>query len=207
MPIPPYPKDRSMLRLSVLAAGLLLAAASAQAQTSPVTPAQVTADVTQCETCHGGALADAPRLNGQRSDYILSRLKAFHNPVSQTPNATKFMFDTASSLGAARAAAVADYFGRQEPTQPHGGGRLGEKGRLLYQASNNGPSCESCHGVIGDGGDVGPAPRLAGQHNVYLARQLTSLSLGVRVHPQMGSQARPLSQQDIAALVAYLGSD
>ena len=194
-----------MTRLSVVAAGLLLAAASSALAGEPAT--QAVSDARQCESCHGGALADAPRLNGQRPDYILARLKAFHSPAGQTPGATKFMFDTASSLGAARAAAVADYFGRQEPTQPRGGGRLGEKGRLLYQASNNGASCESCHGVIGDGGDAGPAPRLAGQHNLYLTRQLNSLSLSVRVHPQMGAQARPLSQQDIAALVAYLGSD
>jgi cytochrome c553 len=199
-----------MIRQFILAAGLLLAVSSVQAQVPPAAtmPAEIAADATRCESCHGGGLADAPRLNGQRPDYILLRLKAFHAPAGQTANATKFMFDNASSLDAAKAAAVADYFARLEPTPPRGGGPLGEKGRRLYQASSAGvPSCESCHGVVGDGGDWGPAPRLAGQHNLYLSRQLSSLSLSVRVHPQMGSRARALSQDDIAALVAYLGGD
>lgn len=118
------------------------------------------------------------------------------------------MFDTASGLGAAKAAAIADYFGRLVPTPPRGSSPLKEKGQELYQTEYGGErSCESCHGIVGEGGDNGPAPRLAGQHNLYLSRQLNSLSLSIRVHPQMGSRARALSQDDIAALVAYLGGD
>lgn len=199
-----------MFRQFVVATGLLLGGSSAQAQVPPPAgmPAEIAVEAGRCESCHGGGLADAPRLNGQRPDYILARLKAFHDPASQTPSATKFMFDTASNLGAAKAAAIADYFGRLEPTQPRGAGSLWEKGRLLYQAQVGGvPSCESCHGAIAGGGDKGPAPRLAGQHNLYLSRQLTSLSLAVRFHPQMAPRARALSQDDIAALVAYLGGD
>ncbi len=194
----------------IFATGLLLTVSSAQAQVPPAAgmPAEIAAEAARCETCHGGGLADAPRLNGQRPDYILARLKGFHSPASQTPAATKFMFDTASSLGAAKAAAIADYFGRQDPPRARGAGPLWEKGRQLYQAKSDGtPSCESCHGIVADGGDRGPAPRLAGQHNLYLSQQLNSLSLSVRVHPQMGSRARTLSQDDVAALVAYLGGD
>lgn len=178
-------------------------AASASAQMPPPAgmPADIAPQANKCEACHGGGLADAPRLNGQRPDYILSRLKAFHDPTSQAPHATYFMWDVASSIGVAKSEALADYFGRLDATPGEGRGPLADEGRRLYQTA-----CQSCHGAQGEGGDAGPAPRLAGQKAAYLRAQIARFELAVRVHPVMISTALKLTLHQIDALAAYLGN-
>lgn len=63
-------------------------------------------------------------------------------------------------------------------------------------------ACASCHGA--DGNSANPEwPKLAGQHDKYLAKQLANFKAGERSNPMMSPMAAPLSDQDIADIAAY----
>ncbi len=66
-------------------------------------------------------------------------------------------------------------------------------------------TCAGCHGV--DGNSLAPTfPKLAGQHQVYLVKQLQEYRSGVRVNEVMNGLAAPLSDADIADLAAFFAS-
>lgn len=66
-------------------------------------------------------------------------------------------------------------------------------------------SCAACHGV--DGNSVNPEwPKLAGQNEKYLVKQLTYFADGERVNETMKSMAAGLSEQDREDLAAYYAS-
>jgi cytochrome c553 len=65
--------------------------------------------------------------------------------------------------------------------------------------------CVPCHGVDGIGRDV-EIPNLAGQHEVYLYRQLVAFRSGKRRHPEMRFMARTLGDEEMKALAAYFAS-
>jgi cytochrome c553 len=65
------------------------------------------------------------------------------------------------------------------------------------------PSCKTCHGAQGEG--TVAAPRLAGQSDLYLSRQLGAFSMATRFHPVMGKPTRTLIPKEIRAIVAYVG--
>lgn len=65
--------------------------------------------------------------------------------------------------------------------------------------------CGGCHGV--DGNSANPQwPRLAGQHESYLAAQLAHFKAGERKNALMSPMAANLSDQDMLDLAAYFGS-
>ncbi len=73
-------------------------------------------------------------------------------------------------------------------------------------------TCAACHGADGNSSAV-MYPKLAGQHEKYLIKQLHDLKLGMssngaqgRLDPVMSAMAMPLSDQDIADLAAYFAS-
>ncbi|MGL6027384.1 MAG: c-type cytochrome [Vibrio sp.] len=73
-------------------------------------------------------------------------------------------------------------------------------------------TCAACHGSDGNS-QLTNYPKLAGQHQKYLHKQLTDLKLGAssggqqgRYDPVMSAMAMPLSEQDIADLGAYFSS-
>jgi cytochrome c553 len=65
--------------------------------------------------------------------------------------------------------------------------------------------CAACHG---DGNKTlnDTYPKLAGQYPEYLSKALHEYKNGKRKNAIMGAQAAPLSDQDIADLAAYFGS-
>jgi cytochrome c553 len=63
-------------------------------------------------------------------------------------------------------------------------------------------ACAPCHGTDGIGRDV-EIPNIAGQHSIYLRKQLLAFRNGVRKHPEMQYMARELSQRELDALVTY----
>ncbi|MDG1732531.1 MAG: cytochrome c [Thalassotalea sp.] len=65
--------------------------------------------------------------------------------------------------------------------------------------------CAACHGATGVSA-VPMYPNLAGQKEVYLAKQLKDFKAGTRKDPVMGAMAMPLSDADIANLSAYYAS-
>ncbi|MGF1802035.1 cytochrome c4 [Vibrio gigantis] len=73
-------------------------------------------------------------------------------------------------------------------------------------------TCVACHGADGNS-LVTQYPKLAGQHEKYLEKQLKELKLGMtsggkqgRYEPVMGAMAMPLSEEDMADLAAYYAS-
>ncbi|MCG9554237.1 cytochrome c4 [Vibrio sp. Isolate31] len=73
-------------------------------------------------------------------------------------------------------------------------------------------TCVACHGADGNS-LITQYPKLAGQHEKYLEKQLKELKLGMtsggkqgRYEPVMGAMAMPLSEEDMADLAAYYAS-
>ena len=65
-------------------------------------------------------------------------------------------------------------------------------------------ACAACHGADFNTPISADIPRLAGQHEDYLARALSDYKSGARKNPVMGGQAGALSAQDIFDLAAYV---
>ena len=66
-------------------------------------------------------------------------------------------------------------------------------------------ACGACHGMDGNSSDP-QYPKLAGQHESYIARQLTLFKAAKRQNPIMMGMAAPLSEQDMHDLGAYFAS-
>ena len=64
-------------------------------------------------------------------------------------------------------------------------------------------ACIGCHGARGEGNAAANFPRLAGQPQAYLARQLKAYADGSRTHPVMMPIAKALNPQQIDAVSAY----
>ncbi|HCE10933.1 MAG TPA: cytochrome C [Oxalobacteraceae bacterium] len=72
-------------------------------------------------------------------------------------------------------------------------------------------NCMACHGKDFKSPIDPSYPKLAGQHQDYLAHALTAYQRGAdgpngRGNPIMGAQVKPLSRQDILDIAAYLHS-
>ncbi|MGH8476033.1 MAG: c-type cytochrome [Methylococcales bacterium] len=66
-------------------------------------------------------------------------------------------------------------------------------------------ACGGCHGS--DGNSLTPAfPRLAGQHEKYITRQLADFKSGKRENPVMTSMAAGLSDQDMQDIGAFFST-
>ena len=66
-------------------------------------------------------------------------------------------------------------------------------------------ACAACHGLDGNSADP-QYPKLAGQHEAYIWRQLKLFKSGERVNPIMQGMAAPLSEQDMRDIGAYLAT-
>ena len=69
-----------------------------------------------------------------------------------------------------------------------------------------GQSCVDCHGAEGNAPIDETYPKLAGQYYDYIAHSLQAYRDGDREHALMSSQAKELTDQQIADLAAYFGS-
>ncbi len=65
--------------------------------------------------------------------------------------------------------------------------------------------CGACHGMDGNSTDA-QYPKLAGQSEQYIVRQLTNFKTGKRQNPIMLGMATPLSTQDMHDVAAYFAS-
>jgi len=65
--------------------------------------------------------------------------------------------------------------------------------------------CAACHGAMGISA-VPMYPNLAGQKEVYIAKQLKDFKAGHRKDPVMAPMAMGLSDEDIANIAAYYAS-
>jgi cytochrome c553 len=67
-----------------------------------------------------------------------------------------------------------------------------------------GAACGACHGA--DGNSAAPFPKLAGQGEKYLLKQMRNIRDGARSVPAMAGQLTGKSDQDLADIAAYFSS-
>lgn len=160
----------------------------------------------KCAYCHAidgnSATARFPRLAGQRLDYLLKQLADFR--AGRRRNDGGVMATNAELLDEPDIARVARHFSAQAPVLRQPAPDASPGAALYWQGRGAIPACAACHG-----GDAAPtrAPLLGGQHAGYLDKQLRDWRDGRRANDAaMSGVARQLSDQDIAALVAYLAA-
>ncbi|KRA20890.1 MULTISPECIES: c-type cytochrome [unclassified Lysobacter] len=88
---------------------------------------------------------------------------------------------------------------------PAGHIAAGEKLASTKSAAT-GQSCVDCHGAEGNAPIDATYPMLGGQYHDYIAHSLQMYRDGDRENSTMASQAKPLTDQQIADLAAYFGS-
>src|SRR6186713_2559575 len=82
--------------------------------------------------------------------------------------------------------------------EPEGPAHAGDAAQGEAKAA----ACGACHGM--DGNSTDPQyPKIAGQHESYIARQLALFKTGERVNPVMQGFAATLSAQDMRNLGAF----
>ena len=171
-----------------------------------------------CASCHGsqgeGVVAlNSPKLSGQETWYLETQLRNFKNGVrgaheddvygqQMAPMAAVLADEAAIKNMAAYISTLPEH---SVDTSLSGDV---ERGQHLYQ------TCGTCHGVNGEGNYATNSPRLRGQEDWYVKRQLQNFIGGVRgVHredlfgPQMRSMSRMLrTEKDINDVVAYINT-
>ena len=171
-----------------------------------------------CATCHGsqgeGVVAlNSPKLSGQEAWYLETQLRNFKNGVRGAHEDDEFgrqMAPMAALLADEAAIRNMAAYIRTFPEHTGDTSLSGDavRGQHLYR------TCGTCHGVNGEGNYATNSPRLRGQEDWYLKRQLQNFISGVRgVHredlfgPQMRSMSRMLrTEKDINDVVAYINT-
>jgi cytochrome c553 len=186
----------AILAIASLAAGPLLADESVR--------------VRNCTWCHGisaQGFSTAPRLAGQRYQYIENQLLSFKEHSRDNPLSKQYMWGATANLSPQTAHDLAAYFSALPPQAANDGDReLVAAGRTIYEegiAESNIVSCLVCHGPNGEG--VREIPRLGGLSYSYLKKRLEQWGEGFHAAaepmPQIASQ---LSPNQIEALASYL---
>jgi cytochrome c553 len=167
--------------------------------------------VRNCTWCHGTSAqgyTPAPRLAGQRSQYLENQLASFRTHGRDNPLSKQYMWGAAENLSVQTARALATYFSTLPP-KAAGDGDMGlvATGKTIYQEGRpdaNIVACVVCHGPNAEG--VGQIPRLGGLAYSYLKRTLEQWGQGYHAAsgPPMPDIARKLSSDQIEALASYL---
>lgn len=96
----------------------------------------------------------------------------------------------------------------KKPAQPAAAKIDPAKGATLYtdgDAARGLPACVSCHGAGGNS-TISVNPKLAGQHEGYLYKQLVNFTTADRNQPVMTTYAKMLSDEDKHNVAAWLVS-
>ena len=82
------------------------------------------------------------------------------------------------------------------------------KGEALYNNGDNArgiPACSSCHGDKGNS-SISVNPKLAGQHEAYLSKQLANFQTPERNNPVMTAFAKQLTEAEMRNIAAFLSA-
>jgi len=167
--------------------------------------------VRTCTWCHGGSAqgyTPAPRLAGQRYQYIENQLVEFHTHARDNPLSKQYMWGATANLDAQTTRDLATYFSTLTPRAANDGNRESAiLGRTIYQEGmpdSNIVACVVCHGPNAQG--VGEIPRLGGLAYSYLKRRLEQWGEGYHAAagPPMPDIAGKLSPDQIEAIASYL---
>ena len=164
-----------------------------------------------CTWCHGPSaqgFTTAPRLAGQRRQYLENQLLSFKNHSRDNPLSQQYMWGAAVTVTPETARDLAAYLSSLDAQAANDGDtKLTSTGQAIYQQgilSANIPACVACHGPNGEG--VGAIPRLGGLSYYYLKRKLGQWGEGYHAAAlaPMPEVASKLSTSDIEALASYL---
>ena len=166
--------------------------------------------VRNCIWCHGASgqgVSMAPRLAGQRVDYLANELEAFATHKRDEFLSTKYMWYATAHLDPLIAHDLAAYFSALPPESAKDGySELAAEGRVIFEngvPDENIAACQACHGPEAQG--VREIPRLGGLSYSYLKRRLEEWGQGHDTSGKfMPKVARSLSPNQIAALASYL---
>jgi cytochrome c553 len=167
--------------------------------------------VQNCTWCHGTSgqgFSTAPRLAGQRHQYIENQLLDFKAHTRDNPFSKQYMWGAAAALSHQTAHDLALYFSAIPPKPANDGEReLAGRGRTIYEngiPDANVVACVVCHAPNAEG--IRQIPRLAGLAYPYLKRKLEQWGEGFHAaaEPPMPRIASKLSPDDIEALASYL---
>jgi cytochrome c553 len=165
-----------------------------------------------CSICHGpGGTTSSelfPQLAGEPAPYLVNQMKGFRDKSRADENAKRFMWGISSRLTDDDIQQLASYYEAQTP---------GHQGKITDQVKydagkniflngspeKNVPPCMACHGEKGEG--KGETPRLGGQHEAYLKRQLKVFYSNDRpAATAMHEVVKGLTEKDIEAIAQYL---
>jgi cytochrome c553 len=168
-----------------------------------------------CGECHGldgaGNHIKFPRLAGQDESYIVSQLLDFRAGLRTNDDGQ--MQETAHELSKKDVPRVAHWFAQQSPPWPkltiETKVDLARARQLAVAGVPEIPACLSCHsaaslGMLDEGFN---APRIAGQRDFYIAKQLADYRDGRRSNDpkqMMRKIAKRLSDEEIVSLAVYL---
>jgi cytochrome c553 len=169
-----------------------------------------TLPIRNCTWCHGtGAqgFATAPRLAGQRQQYITNQLLDFSRHTRDNPLSRQYMWPAAENLSPHVARDLATYFSTLPPRAANDGDSdLAARGKEIYElgiADSNVVACAVCHGPNAEG--IRQIPRLGGLPHSYLKKRLDQWSQGFHATAELMPQiASTLSADEIDALASYL---
>ena len=200
-----------LMKSTIAILGLLCSAAGASAgDGETLSFGRAFAD-TNCAWCHGPSgqgYATAPKLAGQRSQYLENQLLSFKVHSRDNPFSQQYMWPAAATVDTQEAHDLAAYFSALCPEAARDGdSHLVAAGEALYRGgspASNIPSCVACHGPNAEG--ISAIPRLAGQSYYYLKRKLAQWGEGYHAaaaRPMPGIASK-LSENEIEALASYL---
>ena len=165
-----------------------------------------------CSVCHGpGGTTSSelfPQLAGQPAPYFVNQMKAFRDKSRTEENAKRFMWGISSRLTDEEIQQLAAFYEAQSPVHL---GKISDQskydlGKNIFMnghAEKGVPPCMACHGEKGEGKEA--TPRLGGQHEAYLKRQLKVFYGNERpAATAMHEVVKGLSEDDIEAIAQYL---
>jgi cytochrome c553 len=159
-----------------------------------------------CQGCHrpdGSGRVDGsyPELAGQHARVIIKQLTDIRS--GERPNPKMAPFASRHVIDVGDIADIAAYLEALPIAYVNGRGPGDDlaRGRQLYEHD-----CRRCHGARGEGDASRFYPVLAGQHFLYLARQLKAIRSGERgnADPEMERLARGYTERDIEAVSDYI---
>jgi cytochrome c553 len=159
-----------------------------------------------CQGCHGmEALGEPdgtyPRLAGQHASVLIKQLADVRAGIRD--NRKMYPFAEEHVVTTQELADIAAYLQALPVPDEHGVGPGTdlERGRTLYERD-----CVECHGPAGEGDPTEFYPRVAGQHYLYLLRQMHDIRDGKRrnANPEMWEVSKGYPDEDIQAVIDYM---
>ena len=179
----------SYVRLKIAVMAIAFCAAAAPAGHAE------NAAIRNCNWCHGASgqgYTPAPRLAGQRPQYVATQLMNFSSHARDNPFSKMYMWGAAANLSRQTAHDLSAYYATLSPRAANDGDRgLAAEGQSIYQEGMpdaNIAACVVCHGPNAEG--VRGIPRLGGLAYTYLKRRLEQWGEGF--HAAAGPPCRVL---------------